>query len=352
MSYQMSTKELYLPLNPNPPIRVYLHHAYPLSILSSTEEYLPWFRSNFVQLYSGGPDHIDFLVPMLTHADHPQIYYSPLLNVVRLNRKIVDLINADSEIWRFIVDCITEGFYVDIEVDEYHVPFTRAFHNFHTGHSLLIHGYNTAQEKFSAIGYDRNGKYGIQLVDFASTLKAYGSRESKNHMAIVSHALRQKTGRDSNIQCEFTLELVVDMLKDYIHSINTLDRLKLVLRSNYRSNSLRFGIEAVRKLRFEPSAANAPLDLRPSHCLWEHKKCMAERVQYLVENGYLDKVGNLVFEFGKIAKMAESLRLLAIKYNLQKQRKILHKMDNLRNKIVEGEKFLIKNLLDRLPSCP
>ena len=35
------SEEVALLVNPNPPVKVYLHHAYPMSILSSREEYLP-----------------------------------------------------------------------------------------------------------------------------------------------------------------------------------------------------------------------------------------------------------------------------------------------------------------------
>ena len=346
----MPMTEVCLLVNPDPPIRSYLHHAYPLSILSSCDEYLPWFRSNFIQLFSEAPDHLDFLTPMMTHLDNPQTYFSPLLSVTRLNRQIInfiDLSSRDSTL-RFVLDCLTDGYYVDLEVDEYYLPDRSAFKRYHESHSLLIFGYNSDEEKFRTIGYDQNNNYKRQNINFSMVLQAYGILENKNHMSLVSYLPQPTVTRTRIVEYKFNVELVSEMLKDYIYSNNTLDSLRLILRFDYNSESRAFGINAIGRLEFEPNEGSDFIDPRSTYCLWEHKKCMVDRIRFLETAGYLDQSASFAFKYAEIEGLAKTLSLLAIKFNLQNRGSILQRMRKLKKELIEREGILATKILESL----
>src|SRR5690554_4043446 len=114
-SVTMDTIEL--PLS-KPPIIGYLHHAYPLSIMSACDNYLPWLHSNYIQLYCY-KDFNDSACPLNFYLYQYNDNY-PLLDMVSLTRTIVDSI-CDIEIVQFIKNCIDNGYHFIAYVDEFYV---------------------------------------------------------------------------------------------------------------------------------------------------------------------------------------------------------------------------------------
>ena len=85
----MSPGSIRLPINAIPPVIGKLRHAYPLSILSVNDAYLPWFHSNFIQLFwprARGFPHatLDFFYP-------PQYPSLPLLDTQQHQQARPDL---------------------------------------------------------------------------------------------------------------------------------------------------------------------------------------------------------------------------------------------------------------------
>src|SRR5690554_868598 len=96
-----------LPLS-HPPILGYLHHAYALSIMSTSESYIPWLHSNYIQLYCA-KEFTDLICPLNFHLyQHYQNF--PLLEIGALNRTIVDSV-ANVNIIEFIKNSIDKNYH-------------------------------------------------------------------------------------------------------------------------------------------------------------------------------------------------------------------------------------------------
>jgi len=80
------------------------------------------------------------------------------------------------------------------------------------------------------------------------------------------------------------------------------------------------------------------------HAIWEHKKCMLMRINYLKEMKLISDVG-IVNEYKEIEKKAYLCRNLMLKYHAQKEENIIHRMINSIMIIENEERNLFEKLL-------
>ena len=112
-----------------PPVIGYLHHAYPLSILANWTAYLPWFYSNYIQLYC--PQNLQNLRRNRTlkfnfyRRPDQRFSISPYLKVQFLDRDLI--YNSSKDIVPFIVACIDKGYYVQPTVNEWFLSTSPAY---------------------------------------------------------------------------------------------------------------------------------------------------------------------------------------------------------------------------------
>lgn len=124
-----------------PIVSTYPKHAIPFSILSQNQDFLPWFYSNYIQIKCSKTfmknypsDAFDFF------TIYPEFYENPSLQSERLSNTTI--LNLQSDIIKFIIDCIDMGYYLYTHVNEYYLPNTHAFKKFNNPHAILIYGYN------------------------------------------------------------------------------------------------------------------------------------------------------------------------------------------------------------------
>ena len=80
------------------------------------------------------------------------------------------------------------------------------------------------------------------------------------------------------------------------------------------------------------------------YCIWEHKKIMRMRIQFLLKNNYLKKYDELISIAYQIEEDAKIILQLTIKYNLTYNDKILLKILHKSNEMIEKEYELIGQL--------
>src|SRR5690554_2180133 len=125
-----------LPINIQPPIITYLHHAYPLSIVMADDSYLPWFRSNFIQLYA----HTDYPKKRNTAFNFFTKYHfmdsakgiAPL-GTMALESSLISR-NYQGGVMQYVKDNLQLGHFVIAWIDEFYVSrssFYQIQHQFH-----------------------------------------------------------------------------------------------------------------------------------------------------------------------------------------------------------------------------
>ena len=280
-----------LPLNSDPPVDGYLSHAYPLSILSVDDSYLPWFHSNYIQLYcpASFPEdrgHYNFFI----HAAWPALV-SPLLDIQWLDRAIAD---DWAGIVPFAVHCLERGCYVQLFVDEFHLEDRAHSRRNHFIHDLLIFGYDRGQQQFDTIGYNDKGVYAPGRVSFAGLERAYESvRRLPDYRERFFFGKIWLARRMQGYKCSFDLASVVEQLQDFLLGRDTSRRFRMInpprqIGAYRREEEDVYGRATYDLLRsYLDLLASGECDFNPIplHTFWQHKRCMTWRLRYMEQLG-------------------------------------------------------------------
>ena len=302
----------------NPPIKGFT--VFSLSVLATNNEvFLPWFYSQHIQLYFSkvqiqkGIPKIDFYRP-----PNNRLFPAPLLETRWLDRDLISIV--DEDIVQFVIKYIDKDYYIQLYLNEFYIPDRSSYNKKKNIHETLIHGYDLYDETFSIIGYNKMGQYVSSKLNFSDFKRAYMKIDysdfkeaymkinySPNHMAKIG-LLKYENNR----HYEFDLDLVSEQLRDYIESNNTSEKFRML---DTPEDGI-YGMETYHYLIHCLSEQRNNYDIRLLHILWEHKKCMLNRLIYMEDKGYLDPSKKLSITYAKIEKEVANLRLVMLRATL------------------------------------
>ncbi|MGG4094491.1 hypothetical protein [Paenibacillus lautus] len=317
-----------------PPITSFTKHANILSIISTNDNYLDWFLSNYIQLwYRHDMKIMDFYMPALKDN-------CPLLYTQRINRDFVNTsINKDTV--EFFIDSIKTGYYISVVLDEYYIPPSRSYNKRHHPHETLIYGFDTEKETFNVADFYMNRKYQYETISFNELRNSYSAvTDSMDYLgAIYFH----KIGNSNNYT--FNINLVHVMTRHYLKGENSSK-----FFSKYetaKTNGWEFGYNIYPYIfeHIKLLENNEKANVRMLHVLQDHKKCMEMRIKFLLEKSYIK---NHAYDFinlsSNLTRKALILRNLGIKNNIKCSKKIIQEMKETLKDIQLMEKELLINL--------
>ena len=322
----------------HPPIVCFLHHAYPLSIIFTHKETLPWFYSNYIQLFYYIEDdyfHLNFFTPHI--YPHLKLY---ILDIDLFSNVI------KRDIIQFLIDCISNDIYIYTFLDDYYVPGRKAYKKYHNKHDNFIFGYNLEEQYFDIAGF----------VDFNYSTSTIGFDELK--MAFLSpsqpDAINLYKYKDKNSIYEFDKGLVADYIYDYLFANDTSRRLKII-NNPLDYKHLVWGVriyEGMSQYIDMLLQKKVEMNIVPFHILYEHKKCMRMRIEYMIENEYLDEIDEIRDFYLSFEEDTLSLRNLVLKAILgdteTAYKRIKERFHLVLKEMVPKEEAVLKLLLQRL----
>ena len=352
-----------LPLK-SPPISAHLFHMFPLSILATCTDYLPWFYSNYIQLYRFAGGGLKFYVhPFSPGSSLSRVYYTtcPWLDIQVLDQTLIA--RTLGEFSLFIRHCIDADYYVQVDADFYFLPDRQHFQQRHFLHELLISGYDLEEETVHVSGFDARGVYAHSWVAHAtveqsiSTPKQTFFEEYEKQGTSVPDWLRDSMLERPRLflyryipqgEYEFDVEAVAEQLQDYLHSADTAQRFRML--ANPRPDGL-WGMATYEYLsdllsRLPSGEQNG--SAIPLRTFWEHKKCMLDRLRYMESGGYLGPANEFSRAFEELVKKAQQLRLILLRWqNRQAPSSIDISLDLLRQ-IATTECSLLGSVLAQI----
>ena len=348
-------EKIVLPINVNPPITGYLHHAYPLSILSTHEAYVPWFFSNYIQIYShdtGPRPYINFFI----HAAYP-LLVSPLLNVQWLDRYTA--LNTRNGVIQFMTESLDRGYYIQPHIDEFYLPDRGAFGIEHFIHEILIFGYDSLEKTFSTLGYNKNGQFAVAEVAFEDLETSFNEFEHHLPQTDPDFYFKDKiwlAKYDTDRTYKFDIDLVIEQFEDFLLSKNTAERFRMINNPEevgiYRQKREGLhGVESYKNLEKFLHSLLAGSEVRtpiPFHNLWEHKNVMRARIEYMENQGLVNPAFRLSEEFQDVEKAARTLRMMYLKYEVKGDDNLVERMLGHFDKMKQKEIDLLQKTLDEL----
>lgn len=334
-----------------PPVKVYHFRAFPLSVTSNYSETLPWFYSNFIQLKCTSEfireKEMDFdFIAGDVFGGIPWIDYIKDIDKTMLNENMND-------VCQFVIKNIDNGYYIYTFVDEFFIPDRSAYRKYHRMHDIMVYGYDASEKVFNVAGYNSKMKYAETKADFECFYNAFSSSEPKRNDKIVLF----KKIDDANYS--FNIERVFEKLEDYLYSRDCSDKLEIYdfdgrtkrikyLHQLLKTGNYVFGINVYDQLiLFCEAMKNKYVrpDLRPFHCLWEHKSCMLERLRYLAGQNYIKNIDDLCNNYKLIELEALTIRNMMVRMMLIRD---FHSIEDVKyrlDKLSKDEYVLLSNLL-------
>ncbi|MET3846942.1 hypothetical protein [Paenibacillus sp. OAE614] len=323
----------------NPPISSYANHAFYLSVLSCSDDYLGWFFSNYIQLkcvdYRRGSIWFDF------YTLDPAYHYNPLLTTTSqvLQREMLSI--SEIDIVDFIINCIDADFYVHINIDESYIPQSPRYKQSPFFHPVFIYGYNRLKRSFNVSGFFNNYKYESVLVDFDLVKQGYTNAKPDHNNLWINRLQLYKKNPSSSY--EFDINCVIEGLKEYHGSIPSDQKIRHFEKPDQEAF---FGLKTYEYLEeyLDIHQNNTyGVDIRPFHVLWEHKKTMNARLNYM--NRFGTDLDIFISQYDSLEKRALEVRNMVLKYNITRESGMLARLKCSLNNIFIKEKNILEEMI-------
>jgi amino acid adenylation domain-containing protein len=283
-------------------ITTYLHRSLPLCAILANEDYYPWYYQHYLQIfsikYANGFCRAEFLEPKNNYHnifDETYISYWEMED----SRGIVE----------FVKDKIDNGFYVTINIDEYYLSEKSNYKKSHFVHPSLIFGYDNTDKKLIAIGFDSEGIFRELTFDYKSFVEAYeGGKQHYKEFAPWAETEAIQLLKPKKLDQEYNFE-INKFMKEIDYYLKSSDASSfridgLISQEEFQSSSeIKYGVEvydAVLEALQTISPNMITIDYRTIHLLYEHKRCIYDRLMYVAGStkanihGLLDEYSNLV----------------------------------------------------------
>ena len=308
------------------PVKNYLCHAFPLSVLQSVSKE----RAERLVLN----EYIDVVYkPWDDWYDYHNYLYSSW-ECLDYRRMTSDLLRKNGiNVIEYIIHALSLGYYADAWLDAYYIPGKPGYARRHMTHGILIFAYAADSREFRALSYNSAGHYDELRIPVKSVFMGcsnayfhYINPIKNNPGIIVEYNARELCGR----------------LRDYLNSVCHDDN----KRYNKKSSQQYYNYEATQKfIDFfsEKTSKNGYVHLTSLYSFAEQKRIMMWRVKFIAEKEKLP----LHFDeaYSLVVNQTNNLVNLGIKYNLTQSPRICNRMKDVMVALCNNERNAIEHLL-------
>lgn len=203
-------------------------------------------------------------------------------------------------------------------------------------HQILVHGYDDEQEIIYFADNRRDGKYDSMLTCKYSELlngfnnTYYFSEEPDFGTSIFTFYIEQTK------EYQINMKRIVRMLEAYYGCSSETD--------NGRPSGIKVYKDLIRYYKkYSYSESEINTDIRGVHTLWDHKKAMVARLEYLKD--VVEVSEEWIEAYTKIEKKSATVVRLLLKYNVVKKESIIYNIIDLLEEIYTLESGVLKEIL-------
>lgn len=333
----------------DPEIKCYNLHANLLSIIGNNAFYDRWVLNNYTIL--NFTKHIEKDGLRLDFYPISLWEFCPFINYINLDR------NHIKDQWLSVIDFIKfslkNNYYLWISVDVYYINNYEYFQESHYAHDLFIYGIDEEENVLYGSDNFRNGIYTRELIIIDEFKTAYEKIETLNlfdFLGGIKIACNQ-SHRTGGFEHTYSIEpkLIFESFQAYLQGEIGPIRWDLLPNRQWMKNKDFYGVEiydAIIRILTEEKQYKVNWDVRPYFVLWEHKKILYKKVEYLLTNGFISLSGVFLEDFKELVEMANYIRMLSLKYSLKPNSSLLEKII-IKLKVLKTEEIaLLKRLLE------
>ena len=298
-----------------PPITSFPEIANTLSVLwQHKEKVTPWLSDRFIQLVIR-PNFELTQADFYDHADLNNhfilIYGCPLLGWMRNNQTTANF----EKFTDYIEYQINHGYYVEPCLDNYYFKFTSHYQKRHFIHTTFIYGYDNEKKQAYISDFFDGQKYARQVVSYDEINKSIEN---------IDYLINLYKFQDA--QYNFNPKLMNLYLEDYINSEDSLHKFEFSYQEHNRG--VLYGLNFYDYIIDNICNGRESIDIRPFHILFDHKRLMKIRLEYLYSRNTYDneEIQRLLLQNNDLINLSKLIRNLAIKYNVRNNTEILQSL--------------------------
>ncbi|MCL2050388.1 MAG: hypothetical protein FWG91_01455 [Lachnospiraceae bacterium] len=270
-------------------------------------QYYHWKYMNFTQLFLNTNDKwgnrwIDYYMFPRKGYDHLYGIFDHFIDTEYLCAD--EICEIYGSVSNFADYSINKGYYILIRLDEYHIPGRKAYQRYHYEHDNLIYGYD--EKNYNLLGFDLK-VVADELPKDILEKTYYRDKKVIRHRFLVN-------GK----KLEFNINNFILTLHEFIEGKNSGEKYSHLL---FPREGI-YGLKIFEYLLNDDKAKALFLkDVRASYIFYEHSKIMRERLDYLIENSYIDygHKGKLLDKCDDILSTAQKLKSLVLKVVISKR---------------------------------
>jgi len=279
---------------------------------------------------------LDYYFPQRKVFDHNLL--NPFLDFENIPIRLIKSANID------IIDLMRKSIDMNIPVNlhlnEFYVENRAAYGVMKYDHENFLFGYNDADKTFCIQGYD-GGMLRRTNISYEHFRNAFNTNDYSDVITLL---------RPNIVGFTYKLDIntVIDSLGEYLSSYDSRRRNQRIMQDGM---VLVFGHSIYDNILGSDINMSILLqDQRFTHFLYEHKRLMEMRVEYLHAMGYIhaSEYASLAGEFNKITSLALALRNLVVKNMIRRTEKNILRIAELIAEIRDLEYTSLRSLLNQL----
>lgn len=317
-------------------------YAIGVVIENSKNQFYDWFFSNYIQIHCDNQFSNNSGVPIDFHFAiekyHWAYYFNYFMDYDNIKRDIIK--NMGIDFVEYVKENIRSRGYVEVRLNEFYIEDRAAYQKYPFEHDNVIYGFDDEEEKFYILGYACDNIVRCSTVPYQAISDSFYDCDSCNHNVAV---LRYNV---DYVTYDLNIKLIIRLLKEYLDGVNSgLHMENLTVTKRNRS----FGIKVYDViLNSEENFNTLLIDIRILHLIYEHKKCMLDRVKFLVCRGVIEEDAEFIEEFNALYDMSLRARNVCLKNIIKASEKNCNKIKTILLEMKTKEQELYPKLIFKL----
>lgn len=335
-----------------PLLSTYPEYGSVFSIIPDNELSENWMYSNFIQYYVKKNNLFVSGEELLVYKDHVNFISTvPTLQHYKISEHILHMFTKKSLI-EALIDFLDNDFYIILLLDRSYIQESRNYKKSPFVHMTLIYGYDEDNEVFYIADNNNYGKYDFvqyQFEDVANAFKAMNYNDFRDTQTI--NLVRPF----NHIHYNFDLDYLIKELKFYLSSYDLKDT---YLKDWNTYNPLNYGHDGevieyynlgiYEYLKEIVKRENNYIGIQPFHLVWENKKFMLKRIEFLNKRGYIENIEKLLKHANRLIDHLQTILNLVLKYNITNNNKLKINITSKIKLVREDDIYFVNELLKKL----
>lgn len=334
-----------------PLLSTYPEYGSVFSIIPDNELSDNWMYSNFIQYFVKKNKLFVSGEELLVYKDHVNFISTvPTLQNYKVCEEILNELN-DASLLDELIKFIEMGFYIILLLDRFYISKSNNYRKRPLVHLTLIYGYDEKEGVFYVADNNKYGKYDFMKYKFEEVVDAFRAMQYNDFRDTKTINLVRPF---EHIHYGFDIKYLIRELEFYLESYDLRDT---HLKNWNPYNPLNYGhnkenieyynLGVYDYLKKILKHCVDYIELQPFHLLYEHKRFMVLRLEFLYKRRYVKlNYENLKIECENLKNSAQDLLNCAIKFNVSKRETLLSTMCLNIDLIKQNEIKTIKNIIE------